>query len=482
MFNRIRLTTRIVVLGVLSNLLLSGLLGWMLKRYRDELLEARSQAPKVAVEAAMSQLAFFEKLEVEGKVDRVEAQRRALELLKQLRFEGQNYVWVNDLQPRMVMHPFKPELDGKDLSDSKDPAGKRLFIEMVQGVKASPSGEANVGYLWPRPGKSDPVPKVSYVKLAPRWGWVVGAGVYTDDVQAAVNRVLSGAATFSVLGVILSISLSVWLARRISRPLEAAMASLDDGSSEMTQSSGEVAGISQALAAQAASSSSAVQQSTTAVGEVSSRTQKNASDAQQVKGLMSSTNEKLDAASRGLGELVTHMNGIAGTTREVGRIVKTIDEIAFQTNLLALNAAVEAARAGSAGAGFAVVAEEVRGLAMRAAEAAKSTETLIERTVSGINDGAERVTASSNDFGGVVKSVREVGELVAGIAQASNEQAQNLKEVGQGLDSLDATTHHASESAQAIAGAAQKLSTQAESLRHVVGSISELIGGERRAA
>ncbi|HEY0881538.1 MAG TPA: cache domain-containing protein, partial [Archangium sp.] len=148
MFNRIRLTTRIVVLGVLSNLLLAGLLGWMLKRYRDELLEARSQAPKVAVEAAMSQLAFFEKLEVEGKVDRAEAQRRALELLKQLRFEGQNYVWVNDLQPRMVMHPFKPELDGKDLSDSKDPAGKRLFIEMVQGVKANASGEASVDYLW----------------------------------------------------------------------------------------------------------------------------------------------------------------------------------------------------------------------------------------------------------------------------------------------------------------------------------------------
>jgi methyl-accepting chemotaxis protein len=311
MFNRIRLTTRIVVLGVLSNLLLAGVLGWMLKRYRDELLDARSQAPKVAVETALSQIAFFEKLEVDGKVDRTEAQRRAMELLKQLRFEGQNYVWVNDLQPRMVMHPFKPELEGKDLSDSKDPAGKRLFVEMVEGVKASPVGEARVGYLWPKPGANEPVPKASFVKLVPRWGWVVGAGVYTDDVSAAVNRVLRGAAIVSLLAVIISIALSVWLARRISRPLEVAMASLDDGSSEMSRSSGEVAGISQALASQAASSSSAVQQSTTAVGEVSSRTQQNASNAQQVQGLMSSANEKLDAASRGLGELATHMNGIA---------------------------------------------------------------------------------------------------------------------------------------------------------------------------
>jgi methyl-accepting chemotaxis protein len=475
------LTTRILAVVTLSSLLLGAVLGWLLIRFRAEMLEARSRFPRVAVEAAASQVAYFEGQESSGALTRVEAQRRALEVLKQLRFEGGNYVWVNDLGPTMVMHPMKPALDGTDLSMNKDPNGKLLFVEMVRGVKASPTQDALVDYLWPRPGATEPVPKVSYVKLMPRWGWVVGAGVYTDEVRQSVNRITGGAMLVSVLVLVLSIVLSLWLARRISTPLEHAISSLAEGSQHVAQASGEVAHISESLASGASSSASAVQQSTTAVGEVSSRTQRNAIDSSKVQVLMRSTTAKVETVSNDLEKVVLHMSGVSATSREVGRIVKTIDDIAFQTNLLALNAAVEAARAGEAGAGFAVVADEVRSLALRAAEAARSTGDLIEKTVSGITAGAELVTASSRDFSGVARDVREVGQLVAGIAQASSEQATNLAEVGVGLTALDSSSQRTSSDADAIATAAQQLNQEAESLRLVVESIHGLVEGARAA-
>ncbi len=477
MFNDRSLTTRIVALVAISCLITAGVLSWLLVRFRGELLEARSDFPRVAVESASAQIAWFEGQEASGALTREQAQAGALAIVKRQRFDGANYVWINDLGPTMVMHPMDASLDGKDLSQKKDPNGKRLFVEMVDGVRQSATHDARVEYLWPKPGASAPVPKVSYVKLSERWGWVVGAGVYTDDVRANVNRIIGSAVLVTVLGLLISLALSVWLARKVSGPLEAAIASLSDGSTHVAQASNAVASISESLSTGAQSSASAVQQSTTAMGEVSTRTQANAVGAGQVQTLMRSTTAQVEAAAAGLQAVVAHMDGVAATSREVGRIVKTIDDIAFQTNLLALNAAVEAARAGDAGQGFAVVAEEVRSLALRSAEAAKGTAELIEKTVNGINEGARRVGSSNRDFAGIARAVNDVDVLVSGIARASNEQSGNITEVGHGLHSLDATTQRTAASAEEIAAASQELSAQAESLLSVVDSIHQLIEG-----
>ncbi|MDP1822223.1 MAG: methyl-accepting chemotaxis protein [Archangium sp.] len=481
MLNQRSLTSRIVLLVTISTLVLGSVVGVLLYRLRSEMMDARSRFPRVAVETALSQVAWFEEQEASGALTRDEAQRRALEVLKRLRFDGGNYVWVNDLSPKMVMHPMNPALDGTDLTHNADPNGKRLFMEMIAGVKRSPTRDAYVDYLWPKPGATEPVPKISYVKASGRWGWVVGAGVYTDEVRAVVNRVLLGATAATLLALAGSIAFSLWLARKIAGPLEQAIASLADGSEQVAHASGEVAGISASLATGVSSSASAVQQSTTAVNEVSSRTQRNATTAVKVQELMRSTTEKVDGASRDLEAVVAHMKSVTATSKEVGRIVKTIDDIAFQTNLLALNAAVEAARAGEAGAGFAVVADEVRALAGRAAEAAKTTADLVEKTVNGIAQGAGLVGASSGEFARVAKDVREVGQLIALIAQASSEQATSLTEVGVGLTSLDTTTQSTSANAEAIASAAQQLNAQAESLRVVVENIHGLVEGARAA-
>ena len=471
------LKARIVALIVASNLLVAGVLSWTTWRFRELLLDARSQYPQAAVEAASSQVGLYEELETKGTMTRAQAQAAALEHLKRLRFDGTNYVWVNDLHPTMVMHPMNPALDGQDLSAKKDPNGKLLFVEMVKGVGASPNHDAHVDYLWPKPGSEAPVPKTSYVKLVPRWGWVIGAGVYTDDVRANVNAVVLVAVVVSVLGLLVSLAMSISMARRLSRPLEQAIASLEEGSTHVADASKMVARVSESLAQDSMSSATALQQSTTAMTGVSTRTRRNAEDTDEVQRLMRSTTEQVERATRQLRDVTQHMGRVTETGREVSKVVKTIDDIAFQTNLLALNAAIEAARAGAAGAGFAVVAEQVRALAQRCAEASKTSADLIDRTVSGITEGTTLVTGSSAGFAELANDVRQVDTLLLGIAKASSEQATNIGEVDHGLHALDTTTQHTAANAQEIASAAQELNGQAASLHGIVHDLHALIEG-----
>ncbi len=175
---RIHLGTLIVVLGLVS------VVGLSLVILRDTMMDDIRTKTKQLVETAYSVLDYYEKEEQKGTYTREEAQKQALLVVKNLRYEGKEYFWVNDMSPKMLMHPFKPELDGKDISESKDPTGKKLFVEMAKVVKAD--GAGFVDYMWAKPGLSEPVPKVSFVRGFAPWGWIIGSGVYVDEVNALI--------------------------------------------------------------------------------------------------------------------------------------------------------------------------------------------------------------------------------------------------------------------------------------------------------
>jgi methyl-accepting chemotaxis protein len=209
----------VLAAGVAALLALSLLATKVLER---RLMEEREGKLRAAVETVHALIARHGALAAEGKIAEADARRAALEEIKALRYDGREYFWVNDLQPRMVMHPIKPELDGTDLSTYADPSGKRLFVAFVDAVNASPSGAGLVPYLWPKPGETTPVPKVSYVKRYDRWGWIVGSGVYVDDVEAAValerRRLLGLAAAIAAV-----LAAAAWIAARSVRKNVAAL-------------------------------------------------------------------------------------------------------------------------------------------------------------------------------------------------------------------------------------------------------------------
>jgi methyl-accepting chemotaxis protein len=178
-------------------------------------------------------------------------------------------------------------------------------------------------------------------------------------------------------------------------------------------------------------------------------------------------------------KVIGAMEEISRSGNEIGKIIKTIDEIAFQTNLLALNAAVEAARAGEAGAGFAVVADEVRNLAIRSAEAAKNTADLIATTITNINSGSEIVNETSTAFKQVSTQVGKVHELVSEVAEASNEQSQGIEQITSATTEMDKVTQSNAAAAEESASAAGHLSIQSANLLKVVNEIDALAHGAK---
>lgn len=190
----------------------------------------------------------------------------------------------------------------------------------------------------------------------------------------------------------------------------------------------------------ASSQASAVEETTASIEEISTMTRHNASKAQEAKRLMREVIGEITTANSGMEALTQSMKELSDASGQTAKIIKTIDEIAFQTNLLALNAAVEAARAGQAGSGFAVVAEEVRNLALRSAEAARDTAALIEDTVDRIQSGTQLVDETSSSFARVVDQSNQATELVEGIASASQEQALGIEQINKALDEIDEST------------------------------------------
>jgi len=157
--------------------------GFWMQDQHSTLLSEKQEKTKNLVEVPYAVVERQYKLESEGRISRIEAQRRAMETIRAMRYGEDNYFWINDEHPTMIMHPMKPAMEGTDLTSFKDPSGKAVFVEFVHAAQA-PSG-AFVLYLWPKPGHERPVAKLSFVKRFAPWGWVIGTGIYIDDVDMA---------------------------------------------------------------------------------------------------------------------------------------------------------------------------------------------------------------------------------------------------------------------------------------------------------
>lgn len=285
--------------------------------------------------------------------------------------------------------------------------------------------------------------------------------------------------TMGALGLIFALALVVvafLLGRNIISLLKRIITGLQDASEQTASASSQVSSASQSLAEGASEQAAGIEETSSSIEEMSSMTKQNADNANQANTLMAETTRVVDEANYSMKELTQSMNEISTASEETGKIIKTIDEIAFQTNLLALNAAVEAARAGEAGAGFAVVADEVRNLAMRAADAAKNTANLIEDTVKKIKNGSDTVSKTNEAFTKVATGAKKVGELVGEISAASNEQAQGIEQINKAVSEMDKVVQKNAASAEESASASEEMNAQAETMKGFVGELVALVG------
>ena len=466
-------------IGLLTTLCFSCALIWLHARIRTTSYEIEYEKTQQLVQSAWSVLNHFGRQADSGAMTRQQAQESALRVIKGLRYGQNNYFWINDTQPRMVMHPTNAALDGKDLSDYKDPNGMPIFIEMAKICREK--GEGRVAYMWAKPGSTVPVPKISYVKLYGPWGWIVGAGIYVDDVEAEMYRLTLVFFGIAALACVLALGLTYALSHSITLRIRAIGDELREGANQVTAAGSQVSSAAQALARDASQQAASLQQTSASSEEIRSMTRTNAANSQTSADHMAETTRLVEDANGKLGEMKASMDAINASSGKIAKIIKVIDEIAFQTNILALNAAVEAARAGEAGMGFAVVAEEVRNLAQRSAQAAKDTAALIEESIGRSKEGGIKLGQVVESIDHITGSAAKVRALVDEVHLGSEEQARGAEQISKTLGEIGELTQRVAASSEQSAAASEELSAQAEAMRGTVGELEILVEGARGA-
>ena len=455
---------------------------------KQSLLEGKYTQTKNVVETATGVFNHFYKLEQSGELSRSVAQRYAMETIKGTRYSGSEYFWINDYNAVIVMHSVNASLDGKDLSDLADPNGKKLFSEFVKVVKAQDAGF--VDYLWPKPGNELPVEKISYVQGFEPWGWIIGSGIYLDDVDAQFQKEVITLSTISGVIILIALLCSWLIVRSILLPinqLRTAMENISHGdgdltarlpeagndqlakiaryynsfidrlsrtlkhavalnteveakSQELKEVSNKTTHITQEREVMFADMTQTISEVDGFKGEVIDATQSTLASAQTTvektntgQDSINQTVLSLETLSHELEEGLKVVVQLAEQSQNIGSVLDVISGISEQTNLLALNAAIEAARAGEQGRGFAVVADEVRGLASRTQASTEEIQAMITQLQSGAKDAENRITVSHQQSQKTTEEItltkqylQDIASSVDDINQASNSVIQSV--------------------------------------------------------
>jgi methyl-accepting chemotaxis protein len=310
--------------------------------------------------------------------------------------------------------------------------------------------------------------------------WSVIVSIQEGRVLAMARSLRNTALLIGGLTLAAVLAVVFVVASRISNPILEMARELQTGANQATSSSGEISTASQALAAASSEQAASLEETSSSLEELASMTTRNTESARHARQLADTARQSAETGTEQMRGMVEAMSSIKGSSDNVAKIIKTIDEIAFQTNILALNAAVEAARAGEAGAGFAVVAEEVRALAQRSATAARETTDQIGDALQRTKHGVEICGQVAGSFDDILGKTRSLNSLVAEIATASEEQTTGIGQINQAIGQIDKTTQSTAAQSEETAAAAQEMSAQAVQLQSIAGHLFELVEGRAK--
>ncbi|HEX8614762.1 MAG TPA: methyl-accepting chemotaxis protein [Telluria sp.] len=511
---------------ILSWLCLSGMTLFHIFESKQQRFDERRLALKFATDVGMSTIKEYAALAASGAVSEAKAQQEALGRLKAMRYGKDGYYTVISSAPKMLMHPMKAELVGKDMTDFKDAHGTYLYRNVA--AIAQGKGEGWVEYVWPKPGNPDQTrvfAKGAYVLTYKPWDWTFLTGLYLDDLQDAfVADLWRAALMLGAVGVVLTVVV-VAVIRSVARSMRHAVDAADAvargdlthaigvngddefarllsslatmqhslsgvvsevrrGTHTIAAASSQIAEGNLDLSARTEQQAGSIEETAASLEKLASNVRQNGEHALKANTLARSASDVATHGGEVVARVVETMETINTSARKIVDIIGVIDGIAFQTNILALNAAVEAARAGEQGRGFAVVAAEVRSLAQRSAAAAKDVKSLIGDSVAKVELGSELVNQAGTTMNQIVGSVRLVTEIIGEIAEAGRAQQTGINQISEAVSDMDAAMQQNAALVEEAAATSAALHEQASNLADVVSvfTLPQADAGERAAS
>ncbi|MBZ0331204.1 cache domain-containing protein [Halomonas sp. ANAO-440] len=502
-----------------------------LAQQRELMLEARRHGAESIVEVATTLVDSVARSAAEPQAGRL----AAIELLRDLRFEEDNYVFVFDYEGTMLVQPAVPEQEGRNMLATQDANGNRMIRDMIDIAR---QGGGRYEYEWPNPASGVVEPKYSYAAAIPEWNWVIGAGVYATGVDAAMavieatarENLIETLIRLWIIASVINLSITVfaiWITRRtvhqirqtatdmneiaqgvaegkgdLTRRLrvnskdeigelarqfngflariQATLGEVRAGANDVYSASLSIARSSDELASRTDQAAASLQQTSSAMEEITSTVQNNAEHTEQADQLVRSSAEVARQGKESMQRVEETMEQINASSSQIGEIVSLIDGIAFQTNILALNASVEAARAGEHGRGFAVVAQEVRSLAQRSADAAREIKTLIEESMTRTRHGTDIVHQAGMTMQEIYSSISRVNDVIAEISAGSREQSLGIHEVNAAVSQMDTMTQQNAAMVGHNTDTAAAMRSRAEKLTQLINAF--VLGGEKSSS
>ncbi|WVM88850.1 methyl-accepting chemotaxis protein [Halopseudomonas pachastrellae] len=473
LLRNIRISQRIwliLIIALVSTLTAEGL---SLSHLHKEIRQAEITKATHLVEVAHDLMAFYHQKELNGELTGEQARQQALAALAAVRYSGNEYYWVNDMNNIMIMHPLAPQTVGTDLTTMRNTEGVNVISEMVQLARSK--GTASFEYSWPKPGEEDGSAKIAAFKHFKPWDYMIGTGIYVDAMQAKFRAAVISSVILSAVVVLAMFLLLFIIGRSISQPLDKivnAMRDVASGEADLTRrlddnakdelsqiahyfnrfnrnlseiihqlgdsarqlisSSHQLDEISNNSLRDMTRQSERMELMATAINEITYGVQDVAQNANAAAGEVEKANQGADngraQVDRTIGEInqlsssvstaVEHMETLSSDAQEITSVLDVIRNIAEQTNLLALNAAIEAARAGEMGRGFAVVADEVRNLAQRTQQSTEEIHNMISKLQTNTQTVVSVINESSRHSQASVEQVNEAGAALEQIAES----------------------------------------------------------------
>ncbi len=473
LLRNIRISQRIwliLIIALVSTLTAEGL---SLSHLHKEIRQAEITKATHLVEVAHDLMAFYHQKELNGELTGEQARQQALAALAAVRYSGNEYYWVNDMNNIMIMHPLAPQTVGTDLTTMRNTEGVNVISEMVQLARSK--GTASFEYSWPKPGEEDGSAKIAAFKHFKPWDYMIGTGIYVDAMQAKFRAALISSVILSAVVILAMFLLLFIIGRSISQPLDKIVNAMrdvasgeadltrrldDDAKDELSQiayyfnrfnrnlsdiiqqlgdsarqlisSSHQLDEISNNSLRDMSRQSERMELMATAINEITYGVQDVAQNANAAAEEVEKANQgadngraqvdrtivEINQLSNSVSTAVEHMETLSSDAQEITSVLDVIRNIAEQTNLLALNAAIEAARAGEMGRGFAVVADEVRNLAQRTQQSTEEIHNMISKLQTNTQTVVSVINESSRHSQASVEQVNEAGAALEQIAQS----------------------------------------------------------------